>query len=50
MQYGDRRLNTDWQCQMFKRGKDNGHDIILGINVNFKVVFLIFCNKCLGTH
>ena len=26
--YSDRYFNTDWQYEMSKRGKDNGHDTL----------------------
>ena len=26
LQYSDKHFITDWQFEMFKRGKDNGHD------------------------
>ena len=42
MQHSDMYFNTDWKFEMFKRGKDNGHDT--WYNVNFKIVFLIFSN------
>ena len=48
-QYSDRYFNTDWQLELFKRRKDNGHDT--WESVNFKIVFLIFSNiYAVGTH
>ena len=35
--------STDWQFEMFKRGKANGHDTCL---VYFKIWFLNFSNIC----
>ena len=40
----DRYSNTDWQFEMFKIGKDNGHGT--GFKCKLKTGFLIFSNIC----
>ena len=42
--YSDRYSNTDWQFEMFNRGKDNEHDT--GFKCKLKNSFLIFSNVC----
>ena len=44
LQYSDRHFNTDGSLRCLKEAKTM--DMILGINVNFKIVFLIFSNIC----
>ena len=42
--YSDRYFSTDWQFEMFKRGKANGHDTLF--SVYFKICLLNFTNIC----
>ena len=44
LQYSDRHIDTDLQFEVFKEAKTM--DMILCINVNFKIVFRIFSNIC----
>ena len=39
--YSDRYYNSDWQFEMFKRGKDNGH--VTGFKCKFLIFNNIFC-------
>ena len=42
--YSDRYFNTNWQFEMLKRGKANGHNTCL-VYI-FKIGFLYFSNIC----
>ena len=46
--YIDRYYNTDWQFEMFKRGKKM--DMILGLSVNLNLVSLFSVTYVVGTH
>ena len=45
--YSDRYFNTDWQFQIFKRGKANVYDTC---SVYFKIRFLILVTYVVGAH
>ena len=46
--YSDRYYNTDWQFEMFKRGKDNGH--ATGFKCKLQNSFLISVTYVVGAH
>ena len=39
--YSDRNYNTDWQLEMFKRGKDIGHDAGFKGKFKYKHMLLV---------
>ena len=45
--YSGRYFNTNWQLQIFKRGKANGYDTC---SVYFKIRFLILVTYVVGAH
>ena len=49
-QCSDRYYNTDWQFEMFKRDKDNGHDSGFTLSVNLNLVSLFPVTYVVGTH